>query len=116
LTSFVRELAAAGSSLGRKSASIALDRLRAAGQGGFALAAEVALTARTPEGGAKPLTAAELRVLADVARGRTAKSIALERGRSPHTIRNQIKAVIKKLGASGSIEAVALARRCSLIE
>ncbi|HKE37983.1 MAG TPA: LuxR C-terminal-related transcriptional regulator [Candidatus Baltobacteraceae bacterium] len=116
LTSFVRELAALGFSLGRESASAALDRLRDGGQGGFALAAEIALAARTRDDRAGALTAAELEVLADMARGRTAKNIAFERGRSPHTVRNQIKAIIKKLGASGSIEAVAMARNCSLID
>lgn len=116
LTAFARELAALGASLDRHSVSIALDRLRAGGQGGFALAATAALAARTRDDGAVSLTAAELRVLADMARGRTAKGIAFDHGRSPHTIRNQIKAVIKKLDASGSIEAVARARRFGLIE
>jgi DNA-binding NarL/FixJ family response regulator len=51
-----------------------------------------------------------------MARGLTAKSIALDHSRSVHTIRNQIKAIIKKLGASGSIEAVARARRYGVIE
>jgi ATP/maltotriose-dependent transcriptional regulator MalT len=116
LTAFVRELASLGSSLDRNSASIALDRLHTVSQGGFALAATAALAARTRDERAASLTAAELRVLADMARGRTAKSIAFDRGRSPHTIRNQIKAIIKKLDASGSIEAVARARRNGLIE
>jgi ATP/maltotriose-dependent transcriptional regulator MalT len=116
LAAFVRELAALGSSLERNSVSIALDRLRAGGQAGFALAATAALAARTHDDRTVSLTAAELRVLADMARGRTAKGIAFDRGRSPHTIRNQIKAVIQKLDASGSIEAVARARRFGLIE
>lgn len=116
LTAFVRELGALGSSLDRNSVSIALDRLRAGGQGGFALAATAALAARTRDDDTVSLTAAELRVLADMARGRTAKGIAFDHGRSTHTIRNQIKAVIKKLDASGSIEAVARARRFGLIE
>ena len=54
---------------------------------------------------------AERRVLAQVALGTPADAIAREHGRSIHTIRNQIKAAIRKLGASGSIEAVARAKR-----
>lgn len=116
LTSFARELAALGLSLGATSASIALDRLRSQGQGGFALAVAAALASRMRGDSLMSLTTAELRVLADMGRGRTAKGIALDRGRSVHTIRNQIKAIIKKLGASGSIEAVVRARRCGLIQ
>ncbi len=116
LSAFVRELAALGTALGAASAQSALERLRANGQEGIALAVAAALASRAPNGGAHRLTEVERRVLARVAAGSTAAAIAREHGRSIHTVRNQIKAATRKLGASGSIEAVARARRQGLLE
>jgi ATP/maltotriose-dependent transcriptional regulator MalT len=116
LSSFVRELAELGASLDSDSAAPALSRLRSAGQEGFAHAISAALAARRRDGGELRLTAAERRVLAHVALGTPAEAIAREHGRSIHTVRNQIKAAIRKLGASGSIEAVARAKRLGLID
>ncbi len=116
LAAFAREIAALGTSLGRSSAADALARLRAAGQEGYAAAFAAALGVRRAETPSLQLTAAEQRVLAQVALGTPADAIAREHGRSIHTIRNQIKAAIRKLGASGSIEAVARAKRLGLID
>lgn len=57
------------------------------------------------------LTVAELEVLRALAAGSPAKAIALETGRSIETIRNHTKSIIRKLGVSGRLEAVASARR-----
>ena len=116
LAAFAREIADLGTALGRDSAANALARLRAAGQEGFAAAFAAALDVRRPEAPPSQLTAAERRVLAQVALGTPAEAIAREHGRSIHTVRNQIKAAIRKLGASGSIEAVARAKRLGLID
>jgi ATP/maltotriose-dependent transcriptional regulator MalT len=116
LVRFARELAELGASLARGSAADALARLRAAGQEGYAQAFAAALDVRRPEAPSAQLTAAERRVLAQVALGTPADAIAREHGRSIHTVRNQIKAAIRKLGASGSIEAVARAKRLGLID
>jgi ATP/maltotriose-dependent transcriptional regulator MalT len=116
LGTFVRELAELGDSLGSDSARPALDRLRAASQEGIALAVTVALAARRDDAPALQLTSAERRVLAQVALGVQAEAIAQQLGRSIHTVRNQIKAATRKLGASGSIEAVARAKRLGLID
>ena len=106
----VRELAELGPSLGPASAAGALERLATDGQEGLAQALAVALALRKPEDAPMNLTEAERRVLAMMVRGATAVAIAREHGRSVHTVRNQIKAVIRKLGASSSIEAVARAK------
>ena len=115
LASFVRDLAALGSSLGSESASKALQRLRSAHQEGFADAVGAALATLGHDEASAVLTKAETRVLVDLASGRTAKTIAQKHGRSIHTVRNQIKAVLRKLGASGSIEAVARAHHLGLL-
>ena len=114
LASFARDLAALGSSLGSESASRALQRLRSARQEGLAEAVVAAL-ASLGRDDASELTEAEVRVLVELADGRTAKAIAQKHGRSIHTVRNQIKGAARKLGASGSIEAVARARRLGLL-
>jgi DNA-binding CsgD family transcriptional regulator len=93
-----------------------LDRLRSAGQEGFAHAVAAALAARRRDAPELRLTAAERRVLGHVALGTPPEVIAREHGRSIHTVRNQIKAAIRKLGASGSIEAVARAKRLGLLD
>lgn len=115
LVTFVRDLAALGSSLNGESASRALKRLRSAHQEGIAEAAAVALSSLHREDASTVLTDAETRVLVELAGGRTAKAIAQQHARSIHTVRNQIKAVTRKLGASGIIEAVARARDKGLL-
>ena len=114
LASFARDLAALGPSLGTGTAARALQRLRAEHQEGLADAVAAALAARY-DGSGTTLTQAETRVLAELARGRSAKAIAEKHARSIHTIRNQIKAAMRKLGASGSLEAIARARRLGLL-
>ncbi len=115
LAQFARELAALGSSLGSESASKALKRLRSAHQEGFAEAVAVALARLRHDDATALLTEAETRVLIELASGRTAKAIAQKHGRSIHTVRNQIKAAVRKLDASGSIEAVARAHYLGLL-
>jgi ATP/maltotriose-dependent transcriptional regulator MalT len=115
LVTFVRDLAALGSSLNGESASRALKRLRSAHQEGIAEAIAVALASLHREDVPTLLTDAETRVLVELADGRTAKAIAQQHARSIHTVRNQIKAVTRKLGASGIIEAVARARDKGLL-
>ncbi|MGB8519996.1 MAG: hypothetical protein WCD38_07495, partial [Candidatus Tumulicola sp.] len=115
LASFARDLAALGSALGSESASKALQRLRLARQEGIAEAVAAALASLRHDEGSALLTDAEIRVLVDLASGRTAKAIAQKHARSIHTIRNQIKAATRKLGASGSIEAVARAHHLGLL-
>ena len=115
LVTFARDLAALGSSLWSESASNALQRLRSARQEGLAEAVASALRSLGQDEASALLTKAETRVLVELARGRTAKAIAEKHARSIHTVRNQIKAVTRKLGASGSIEAVARANHLGLL-
>jgi ATP/maltotriose-dependent transcriptional regulator MalT len=116
LVTFARDLAALGSSLGVESASRALKRLRSAEQEGIANAVASALASIQREDAATLLTEAESRVLVELASGRSAKTIAQEHVRSIHTVRNQIKSVTRKLGASGIIEAVARAHDMGLLQ
>jgi DNA-binding CsgD family transcriptional regulator len=115
LASFARDLAALGSSLGSESAAKALQRLRSERQEGLAEAVATALASLRHDDASALLTEAETRVLVELARGRTAKAIAQKHARSIHTVRNQIKAATRKLGASGSIEAVARANHLGLL-
>ncbi len=115
LASFVRDVAALGSSLWSESASKALKRLRSARQEGFAEAVASALGSLRHDDASALLTKAETRVLVELACGQTAKAIAQKHARSVHTVRNQIKAATRKLGASGSIEAVARAHHLGLL-
>lgn len=62
-----------------------------------------------------PLTRAERSVLSYLASGMDAPSIASLTGRSLHTIKNQRRSIISKLGASNTMEAVAVARRLGLL-
>ena len=110
LAALVRELAELGRSLGAASARDALERLRSAGQEGMALVLTAALAARRDEAPPLRLTDAERRVLSQVALGTPAEAVAREHG-AVSTVRNQIKSAIRKLGASGSIEAIARAKR-----
>ncbi|HEY1429752.1 MAG TPA: LuxR C-terminal-related transcriptional regulator, partial [Candidatus Tumulicola sp.] len=116
LTCFVRDLAALGSSLNGESASRALERLRLAHQEGIAEAIATALASLQREEATTQLTEAETRVLVELASGRTAKTIAQQNARSIHTVRNQIKSVTRKLGASGILEAVARAHELGLLQ
>ena len=61
------------------------------------------------------LTSTELDILRRVSDGATAKEIAFGTGRSVETVRNHIKSVIRKTGASGRLEALAIARRVGLL-
>jgi ATP/maltotriose-dependent transcriptional regulator MalT len=115
LASFARDLAALGSSLGSESASRAIKRLRSAHQEGLAEAVATALVSLQHEDVSAVLTDAETRVLVELASGQSAKAIAQKHGRSIHTVRNQIKAVTRKLRASGIIEAVARAHDLGLL-
>jgi DNA-binding CsgD family transcriptional regulator len=56
------------------------------------------------------LTPRETQVLADIMAGRTAKSIARERGVSEATVRSHIRSVLAKLGVNSQLAAVVLAR------
>jgi ATP/maltotriose-dependent transcriptional regulator MalT len=115
LATFARSLAALGSSLNSESASRAIKRLRLARQEGIAEAVATALAAIAREDAPALLTDAETRVLVELASGRTAKAVAQSNNRSIHTVRNQIKAVTRKLGASGIIEAIARAHELGLL-
>ena len=89
--------------------------MRSARQEGLAEAVATAIATLRHNDASALLTEAETRVLVELARGRTAKAIAQKHARSIHTVRNQIKAAIRKLGASGSIEAVARAHHLGLL-
>ncbi len=90
-------------------------RLEERGQTGFARLLRAAARAAAPSQRDFGLTQAELRVLRSLAAGMPPKLIAAESGRSVETIRNQVKAAIRKTGASGRLEAVALARSAGLL-
>jgi DNA-binding NarL/FixJ family response regulator len=51
-----------------------------------------------------------LQVLRLLARGGTSRTVAAELSRSPLTIDSHVKAIVKKIGCRGRLEAVALAR------
>ena len=89
--------------------------MRSARQEGFAEAIATALAYAEADDAVAMLTEAETRVLVELACGQTAKAIAQKHARSIHTVRNQIKAATRKLGASGSIEAVARAHHLGLL-
>jgi DNA-binding CsgD family transcriptional regulator len=89
--------------------------LEAAGQGGFARLLRSAAAASTPDGREFGLSPAESEVLRELAAGVAPKKIALHSGRSIETVRNHVKSAIRKLGVSGSLEAIAAARSAGLI-
>jgi ATP/maltotriose-dependent transcriptional regulator MalT len=89
--------------------------LENAGQAGFAQLLRAAARAMARADHPFGLSAAEIRVLRDIALGISPKHIALESGRSVETIRNQVKSAIRKMGVSGRLEAVAAARSAGLI-
>lgn len=62
-----------------------------------------------------PLSRTERSVLSYLASGMDAPHIASLTGRSIHTIKNQRRSIISKLGAGNTVEAVAIARRLGLL-
>ena len=62
-----------------------------------------------------PLSRTERSVLSYLASGMDAPRIADLTGRSLHTIKNQRRSIISKLGAGNTVEAVAIARRLGLL-
>lgn len=69
--------------------------------------------ARTPLG--PPLSPRQRQVLALLDSGTPAREIAVRLGRSEATVRNHIRAVLRKLGCHSQLEAVATARRLGLL-
>lgn len=71
---------------------------------------------RHPKNGQIPaLSKQELRILALVARGRTNKAIAETVFLSPYTVKDHVRAILKKLGAKNRAEAVLVAAKRGLI-
>lgn len=62
------------------------------------------------------LSTAERQVLEYLASGLNASAIAELTGRSVHTIRNQRRSIVDKLGATNLLEAMAIARRRGLLQ
>lgn len=65
---------------------------------------------RTRESVLQELTAAERAILAQLMAGRTVREIAGDRFVSLETVRSQVKAVLRKLGARTQLQALAIAR------
>jgi ATP/maltotriose-dependent transcriptional regulator MalT len=90
--------------------------LRANGMGGFALLINsLADTRRGILHKFSALTPTEMRILRTLTKGRTTKSIARELDRSPGTIDTHVKAIVRKLGCEGRIEAAQIAREHGLV-
>lgn len=87
------------------------ETMRGAGMNGIAMMAE----ASGIDSERAPLTRAERSVLSYLASGMDAPHIANLTGRSLHTIKNQRRSIISKLGAANTVEAVAIARRLGLL-
>jgi DNA-binding CsgD family transcriptional regulator len=87
------------------------ETMRVAGLAGIAMMAEACGLDRERT----PLSRTELSVLSYLASGMDAPRIANLTGRSIHTIKNQRRSIIGKLGAGNTIEAVAIARRLGLL-
>jgi DNA-binding NarL/FixJ family response regulator len=62
------------------------------------------------------LTLREREVLAHLSRGVGPDAIAADLAVSPHTVRNHVRALRRKLGASSQLEAVAIAYRAGLVQ
>jgi DNA-binding CsgD family transcriptional regulator len=92
-------------------ASAYADAMRSAGFTGVATLIEGAglQVERTP------LSRTERSILSYLASGMDAPKIADLTGRSLHTIKNQRRSIISKLGAGNTVEAVAIARRLGLL-
>jgi two-component system response regulator DesR len=69
----------------------------------------------TEQDGGNPLSAREVEVLEAVAAGRTNREIAAELYLSPHTVKDHVSAVLKKIGARNRAEAVQRAQRLGLL-
>ena len=87
------------------------ETMRSAGFTGIAMMADACGLDRQRS----PLSRTELSVLSYLASGMDASRIAGLTGRSVHTIKNQRRSIIGKLGASNTLEAVAIARRLGLL-
>ncbi len=87
------------------------DAMRSAGFAGIAMMADACGLDRQRS----TLSRAELSVLSYLASGMDAPRIASLTGRSIHTIKNQRRSLIGKLGAGNTLEAVAIARRLGLL-
>lgn len=87
------------------------EAMRAAGLNGVAMMAESCGL----DSERSPLSRAERSVLSYLASGMDAPHIASLTGRSLHTIKNQRRSIISKLGAGNTVEAVAIARRLGLL-
>jgi DNA-binding CsgD family transcriptional regulator len=87
------------------------DAMRSAGFAGIAMMADACGLDRQRS----TLSRAELSVLSYLASGMDAPRIASLTGRSIHTIKNQRRSIIGKLGAGNTLEAVAIARRLGLL-
>ena len=81
-----------------------------------ALRARVAKERGSSLPGSSALTAAELRLLPMLATHLSFPEIAAEMFLSPHTVKSQMKAVYRKLGASSRSQAVTRARELGLLE
>lgn len=71
--------------------------------------------AQRPTGLTVGLTAREIKVLAMIADGKTDEESARSTGRSVHTIKNQVRHVVAKLGAKNRTQAVLLALHHDLL-
>ena len=87
------------------------ETMRSAGLAGVAMLAE----ACGLDSERTPLSRTERSVLSYLASGMDAPHIASLTGRSVHTIKNQRRSIISKLGAGNTVEAVAIARRLGLL-
>jgi ATP/maltotriose-dependent transcriptional regulator MalT len=91
--------------------------MTATGYGGLARVLELAVE-RCLDGSADvsdELTQAQIRILEELAAGRTPKEIAQETGRSVYTVQTHIQNIIKRLGCSGRNEALMVARTRGLL-
>jgi len=92
------------------------EELRTLGFGGYARlfeSIEGALERDPPR--RSTLTPSEVDILQALAQGRSTKDIALESGRSIHTIHAHIRTAIEKLCCSGRNEAIVIARRQGMV-
>lgn len=88
----------------------ALELLRAQEMGGVALLLSALPFTFGDAGGLSALTSSERAILKALALGASSKQIASDTGRSPQTVDVHIRSICRKLGCSGRIEAIAVAR------
>jgi LuxR family maltose regulon positive regulatory protein len=94
----------------------ALIDLRSSGLAGFALLMNrLAVTRLGVQHRLSVLTPTEMRILQTLTKGRSTKSIAVELNRSPRTVDTHVKAILRKLGCKGRIEAARIAREHGLV-